>query len=364
MRQKLLLILAVLCGLLAAACAAPGAVADTAQMVLVTGERELDPELYDAAQAIAVREGEIAAALALDAATMADPEAYAAAVIAAASDNVRVLILAPASAGAVAAAQALRTAEDPPLLIFCTPQEERAAVCAVADLVLDLNHAAVGEMVAEQAAEAEAIALVCFGSEQGELEQLLIQAACDQRMTVLVEDPPAVPDVAGFSAEIARRQQELGPDCAFVTTDPQAEVALIQACVSQNAIFPLALAQPLSPYQAYGEAFDVPLPDDLYTGLSDYLGSVKHYLVSERNIGGRFSIWQRPVTTALLDGAVKYADAWLQGWTEQRLDAAVLRQSLLNADGKKIVIDPDYSNRWLLLVTRYRMGNISNVCDC
>lgn len=357
MRKRLLFLLCLLSVCLLAACGSG------APLVVVTPERAEDENTYDTAQALLERYGDTLAHAALPAAATADAAAYAAALSELGADPaVRALVLAPALPGAAEAVAALRESRgDELLIIFSQPAEAVTAAAPAADIVLDLNRAALGEAVAAQAAEYEAPALICYQQDPAADAYGLLAAA--ETLGLAAESCALPADAAALAADIAAWQAVYGPDCAFVTTSPQWEEALLTACVEAGAIMPLPLS--VDPYAVFPAlAGAAALPQNRYDGLTEYLDSLKSYLVNDLGQNERFATWRRPGETMLLDAACSYAQGWLQGLAAEKVDAAYLRQQLLNADGR-LIDDRSAANTWLCLPNRYAFSSLAGTgCDC
>ena len=355
-------LLAAVCGIcLLFGAMTAGCAAKDAPVLVITPARAGYENLYDAAGAMVARyEGELAHTT-LPEAALHDAAAYAEAVVAAVGADVQALVLAPALPGAAEAAAQLKESRGGALLLIaCQPAQEAAA--ASADLSLDLHTAALGEAVAEQAAEYAADALVCYAGAVPADTYGLAAACAALELPFAAAALPA--DAAALAADIAEKQAQYGADCAFVTTAPEAEALLLAACAEAGALAPLPLS--VDPYHSFAEAFSLAIPDDRYGGLTEYLGTLNRELVTTRGLNKRFAAWRRPGEVMLLDAACAYAQDWRNGLTGAPLDEAYLRQKLLNADGRKIAVAPESNGRlWLALPHVYSFSNITGTgCDC
>ena len=163
MKKPLLILVLLLLALALAACAVEnfGTIATNNQagrVLLITGPSAEDQEAYAAATALSERYGRYLPHQELSSETVADPERYAAAVLQALADTkADAVILAPAYSGA-----AVACAKTSVLTIALRPREEPAVIAAAADLVVDADYAAVGEVAVKQAADLGATAFVYY----------------------------------------------------------------------------------------------------------------------------------------------------------------------------------------------------------
>ena len=345
-----------------------GAADNRGQVLLVVPDAALDPVTWDAAAAWAADDPALRL-LAVDEATAADADAYAAAVTAAVERKTRAVVLAPACRGAAAALRELRqSAGDELLLLACLPQEDTAALAA-ADIVLTVNDDAIPAIVAGQCVDFEASALLLCRETGGAADDSAwADAAAAVALPLQTVEYPA--GLAGaelvdwLAAAATAAQTTAGGAVALLALDPAADPAVLTACLQTGSICAGSLT--LDPYHAYPQAFaayGVTLPDDLYAGRADYLAQIRKVCLEELFLSRHFWTWRAPLTTVTAQGAVAYAEDWAAGETEQRIDAAWLRQCLLKADAKAVT-ETD-GQVWQLVVNLYNFRNNTNsTCNC
>ncbi len=380
--KKRLLLLLLLPALLLSACAIEnlGSIETNNQagrVLVIMGEAGESQAAWDTVQALSAKYGRYLLYRTLDAATLADPARYATAVGQAIRDTgAQAVILAPAYAGAAQAC-----GETAALTIALQPREAAALIAAEADLVVDADYAAIGEMAVEQALAYGATSLVYY--EQGGFDYSsgllarMEEAAGEQGLDLIRETLPEADLDAGLDGSLnrlmaksraekatapaapAEADESCGPSWgaqgipALFSDDPAAEEALLAAALRHGCIcLPLPS---LTPYGAFSRVFGIDQPADLHQGLSEYLRQVNLEIVANLRRPWNFAAWRRPLDSLELLAAAEYAFLWLKEG-----GSADFRQCLTNANAKAISTyndgDGAYDNYWLHLISIREYG--------
>jgi hypothetical protein len=250
-------------------------------------------------------------------------EAAIEAVMQAAEDSrVRVVVLAPAIAGSVAAIRRVKVRRPDVVFLTGLPEEAQDVVSDAADLALDFDGPGYGRAIVRAASRMGASSLVYYSlSRHDDLpvyseRRRAMEEECSARgiafVPVIAVDPMGLDGVVAaqvfLEADVLRQLEGRGSDTAFYTTSCILEESLVSTLVSAGGI--LAGQCCPGPAQGLPGALGIDLPFETLRDPALTLEAVLAAL-EERGAGERFAIWPGPpgalIVEALADLAVALA---------------------------------------------------------
>lgn len=313
---------------------------------IITGPASLQEEAFRAAEQLKAKYGEhrIVTATYPDS-FYVDAETVAACMADMAADkDVEAIVFMPAIPGAASAIDEVRKTRPDMLFVCGTPGEDPCVICASADIVLDADEAAMSEAVARQAADLGAGTFVYYSfPRHGSYAPLsarhdVIEQTCEEHDVEFVD--AVMPDPLGDEGaqgaqrflldDIPRMVELYGRDTAFFCTDCGMQELLIACVLELGAICPQSFCP--SPYSAYLAALGI----DVTSREGEAEGMLRQIeqKVIEAGNAGRMSCWTRPVEAFELEIGVRYAEKWITGETDGRVDAAALASVVQEISGE------------------------------
>ena len=201
----------------------------------------------------------------------------------------------------------------------------------------------------------------------------LLKETCEQYDIEFIDetapDPTLDQGVAGAQQfileDVPRKVEQYGKDTAFFCTNCGMQEPLIQRVLEEGAIFPQQCCP--SPYHAY--------PGALGINVAGHEGDVQYMLdqitekVVEGNNPGRMSTWAVPINMLEVEAGVRYAEKWIKGETNGRVDTEVLFaiiNEIAGGEGKADVhtyiekqedgTEKEYENYFMILCDYYTFG--------
>ena len=267
-----------------------------------------------------------------------ETEATISKIISYASDpEVKAIIMCQAVPGTKAAYDKVRNelGRDDILLIAGVPQEDPAVIGEASDIVLYSNEAAQGDTIIETCANWGCEVFVHYSFprhlaiETIAARKAVLEANCEMLGIEYVEatapDPTSDAGVSGAQQFIledvpAKMEEYAGKKVAFFSTNCAMQESLQTAVLAEeNAYYPQPCCP--SPYHAFPASLGLEIAvggDD-----TEALQAIAAKL-AEYDAVGRFSTWPSPVNMIIIDVAVDYAKAWIEGEITERCDGEAL----------------------------------------
>ena len=264
-----------------------------------------------------------------------ETETTIAQVVSLASDpDVEAIVFVQAIPGAAAAIDKVRETR-PDLLFVCgVPGEDPGVISAKADIVLNTDEIAMGRTIIEQAAKQGATTFVHYSFPRHmsyatlAARRDLLKETCEEMgITFVDENAPDPTGDQGLSGaqqfildDVPRKVEQYGKNTALFSTNCGMQEPLIKRVLELGAIFPQQCCP--SPYHGY--------PSALGIDVSGHEGDVQYMLdqitakVAEAGNTGRMSTWPVPINMLEVEAGVRYAEKWIKGVTDGRVDTDVL----------------------------------------
>lgn len=240
--------------------------------------------------------------------------------------DVKAIVMCQAVPGAKAAFDKIRTelGRDDILLIAGVPQEDPEVISAAADLVFYTNEAKQGDTIMETCANWGVEVFVHYSfprhlaMETIAARKALLEANCEALGIEYVEatapDPTGDAGVSGAQQFIledvpAKMEEYAGKKVAFFTTNCSMQEPLQAAILDQpDAYYPQPCCP--SPYHAFPASLGL----EISVGGDDTvaLKAIAEKL-SEHDAVSRYSTWASPVNMTIIDVAVEYSKAFIEG---------------------------------------------------
>jgi Protein of unknown function (DUF3798) len=245
----------------------------------------------------------------------------------AANPDVKVICIAQAIPGSVAAARKIRETRPDVLIGFINPHEDPDVINAACDIAVRADEIARGTSIIETAQKMGAKHFVHYSFPRHMSQLLMAQRRdimkreCEKRGIqfhfVTAPDPMGeggIPAAQQFILEdVPRQLQKYGKDTAFYTTNDSMQEPLIKSILANGGYF---VEQDVpAPTAGYPAALGMSIPPDK-AGDMNYINSEITRLLAEKNASGRFGSWVAPidmvalraVANLLVDAVDKKAD--------------------------------------------------------
>ena len=251
--------------------------------------------------------------------------------------DVKAIVMCQAVPGAKAAFDKIKgeLGRDDILLIAGVPQEDPAVISEAADLVFYTNEAKQGDTIMETCANWGIEVFVHYSfprhlaMETIAARKALLEENCAALGVEYVEatapDPTGDSGVSGAQQFIledvpAKMEEYAGKKVAFFSTNCAMQEPLQAAILDQeNAYYPQPCCP--SPYHAFPASLGL----EIAVGGDDTvaLEAIAEKL-SEHDAVGRYSTWPSPVNMTIIDVAVEYAKAYIEGEVTDKNDAEAI----------------------------------------
>lgn len=251
--------------------------------------------------------------------------------------DVKAIVMCQAVPGAKAAFDKIRNelGRDDMLLIAGVPQEDPAVISEAADLVFYTNEAKQGDTIMETCANWGVEVFVHYSfprhlaMETIAARKALLEENCAALGIEYVEatapDPTGDSGVSGAQQFIledvpAKLEEYAGKKVAFFTTNCAMQEPLQAAILDQpNAYYPQPCCP--SPYHAFPASLGL----DISVGGDDTVAlEAIAAKLAEHDAVGRYSTWASPVNMTIIDVAVDYAKAYIEGEITEKNDSATI----------------------------------------
>ena len=142
---------------------------------------------------------------------------------------------------------------------------------------------------------------------------------------VTMPDPQSDAGTAGTQQfcleDVPKQIEKYGPKTAFYDTNPLSMPAVAKAVLENGGIYPNPCNS--SPFQ-YATPFGIEVPEDKQADVDWMMDEVRNFLAESGN-SGRFSCRVAPVGINLMKTSVAYANAYIEGKTNGKVDMDALR---------------------------------------
>jgi hypothetical protein len=224
----------------------------------------------------------------------------------AADPQVRVIVVAQAIPGSVAAARKIREQRKDVLIGFINPHEDPDVVDGACDIAIRADELARGVTIVQEAQRMGAKHFVHYSFPRHMSQLLMAQrrdimkSECEKRgMTfhfVTAPDPTGeggLPAAQQFILEdVPRQLEKLGKDTAFYTTNDGMQEPLIKSILAHGGYF---VEQDVpAPTAGYPAALAMSIPPDKAGDMVWINGEIKR-LLAAKGASGRFGSWVAPI---------------------------------------------------------------------
>ncbi len=381
--KKVLSILIVLAMVLSlAACAAPTAPAGKTsggKVAIITNTVSQNEEEYRSAQAMVQKYGQDKIVHALWPDNFMTEQEQMISVLGklAADPNIKALIINQAVPGTNAAVDKFLESrnKNDVLIVYSTPQENPPDVASRADFILQPDELAMGSTIPEQAKKQGAKVFVHYSFPR-HMSQVLLSSRRDlmretcEKLGIEFVDATA-PDPTGDSGlsgaqqfileDVPKMVAKYGKDTAFFSTNCAMQIPLIKASYEQGAIYPQPCCP--SPYHGFPAALGIEVPEDLVGGMQNVIDQTTK-IITDANLGGRFSTWPVPAAMMSTIASTEYALKWMNGETSGKVDQKALEQCMADYAKMPIKLNPyvegetTYGNYYMFLMDFLTYGKI------
>lgn len=259
----------------------------------------------------------------------------------AADPLVKSIVIVQAVPGTAAAIDKVRETREDMLFVVGVPHEDPELIAERADIALELNQIQRGTDIIETAKDMGAKTFVHYSFPRHMSYELLAarrdvlkKVAEENGMKFVEVDAPDPTSDAGVSGaqqfileDVPRQVETYGKDTAFFSTNCAMMEPIIKQSLEYGAIFPEQCCP--SPYHAYPGALGLEIPADK-AGDLEYLSAQISEKVAEKGGEGRFGTWTKPANVAIIDAAVEYSKAFINGDIE-RLDVDAMLKYMKEA---------------------------------
>ncbi|NLT57844.1 MAG: DUF3798 domain-containing protein [Clostridiales bacterium] len=261
----------------------------------------------------------------------------------AADPDVKAIVFVQAVPGAAAAIGKVRETRPEILFVCGVPGDDPGVIAAQSDIVLNSDEIAMGVTIIEQAHALGAKTFVHYSFPRHmsyatiAARYQLLQQTCEQYGIEFVAE--TAPDPTGDSGlsgaqqfiveDVPRKVSEYGADTAFFNTNCGMQEPLITQVIKHGAIFPQQCCP--SPFHGY--------PSALGIDVKGHEGDVQYMLdqitekVASGGNSGRMSTWGFSINMLELEAGVRYAEAFIKGETNGRVDSALLTRIIQDIAG-------------------------------
>ncbi len=259
--------------------------------------------------------------------------------------DIKVVIFVQGVPGASAAIAKAKETRPDILYINGGPNEDPDVACEAADLCIDYDNYSAGNQMAERAKEmgAETIVYYSFPRHQG-YEKVAYQGnQCEAKakelgiefVRVTIPDPQSDAGTAGTQQfiieDVPKELDAYGPNTAFFDTNTMSTPAVIKALYTAGEGIYMNPSQS-SPFCGYPESLGLSVPEDKTNDYEWMIGAIQDKL-KETDDNGRFSTREIPTVVMEMNTAVEYAQLYLAGETDGKVDMAAFEKAFNTATG-------------------------------
>ena len=281
----------------------------------------------------------------------------------AADHEVRVILVAQAVPGSVAAARRIRQSRPDLLIGFVGPHEDPDSVDQACDLAIQPDQIARGRSIIESARRMGARHFVHYSFARHMAQPLLarrrdiMKAECLRRgMTFDTLSAPDPTGAGGLSAaqrfileDVPRQLAKLGPATAFYATNDGMQEPLIKAILTARAGYFVEQDMP-APSAGYPEALGFKLPPEAAADM-DSVNAGNKRLIAENGMSGHFGTWAAPVDMVAIRASAKLLVDAVDRKADLRDSATVFRYLAAEAGGTvKIRRHDPNGNQWMIVL--------------
>lgn len=304
---------------------------------IMTSTVAINEELYRTAEAMQAQYGEDRVVIqTIPDQFMKEQETIISNLLSLVSDpEIKAVVFIEAVSGASAAIAKAKEKRPDVLFISSGIGEDPQVAAAAADIIIDNNTNKNGQSIAQRAYElgAETFVYYSFPRHQAmdkvNYEGRMMEQTCQELgiefVRVTMPDPQSDAGAAGTQQfcleDVPKEIEKYGPNTAFYDTNPLSMPAVSKAILDNGGIYPNPCNS--SAFQ-YAVPFGIEVPEDKKSDADWMLEEVRSFLEESGN-SGRFSCRVAPVLINLMKTSVAYADAYIQGNTNGKVDMDALR---------------------------------------
>ncbi|NLT58668.1 MAG: DUF3798 domain-containing protein [Clostridiales bacterium] len=254
--------------------------------------------------------------------------------------DVEAIVFVQAVAGASAAVDKAREVR-PDILVICgTIGEDANVISKKADIVMGVASLDLGTAIIDQAHSMGAKTFVHYsfprhlGINTIAVRRELMMKRCEELGIEFVDatapDPTGDAGVPGTQQavleDVPRMVDLYGTDTAFYSTNCGMQEPMIRRVMEHKAIYPQPCCP--SPFHAYPAALGIDVKG--HEGDVPYMLEQIKLKVAEGGNTGRMANWPVPINMLEVEAGVKYAEKWIKGETNGRVDGEVLTQLIVD----------------------------------
>lgn len=284
--------------------------------------------------------------------------------VALASDPlVKAIIMNQGVLGAAAAIDRVRELRPDMLFILGGAAEDPEVITKKADIILGTDTLKRGVSIIEQAHKLGAKTFVHYSFARHLSYETLVkrlgimkETAASLGMVFVEADAPDPTSDAGVSGtqqfimeDVPRKLEQYGKDTAVFGTNCAMQEPMIKQVVAYGGIYPVQCCP--SPYHALPGALGISIPDDKKGDVAWLMAEMDAKLAGTE-ADGRVSTWPVPVSMLITEVGVEYAQDFIEGKTEGRVDKARLLELFSELSGVEITLNP-----WISTVTGEPINN-------
>ncbi len=318
---------------------------------IMTGTVSQNEEEYRAAESVMAKYGDLIMHQTYPDNFMNEQEAIIDNILAIASDpNCKAIVICQAISGISVAIDKAREINPDILFIAAVPGEDPDLISTKADIVFKTDEISMGYSIIEQAIKQGAKTFVHYSFSRHMSYQLLalrrelfIEQCAEKGIKfvdVTAPDPTGNEGVTGAQQfileDVPRKIEEFGKDTAFFSTNCSMQEPLIRVTLEQGGIYPQSCCP--SPYHGFPGALEIDIPQNK-VGNIDYVVEQISAKIAEKGGSGRFSTWPVPINMMFLEAGVEYAIAYLEGYTNGRVDKGKIVEIFQNYAGVEMKVD-------------------------
>lgn len=313
------------------------AVTSNGKIGIITATVALNEELYRTAEAMVKRYGEDRVVIqTYPVQFMKEQETVISNLMSLVSDpEIKAVVFIEAISGASAAIAKAKEKRPDVLYIASGIGEDPQVAAAAADIIIDNNTNKNGQSLAQRAYELGAETFVYYSfprhqaidkiNYEGRMMEETSEKLGIKFVRVTMPDPQSDAGTAGTQQfcleDVPKQIEKYGPKTAFYDTNPLSMPAVAKAVLENGGIYPNPCNS--SPFQ-YATPFGIEVPEDKQADVDWMMDEVRNFLAESGN-SGRFSCRVAPVGINLMKTSVAYANAYIEGKTNGKVDMDALR---------------------------------------
>lgn len=260
--------------------------------------------------------------------------------------NVKGIIIAQGIPGVTGAIDKIREKRNDLLIIVCSPGEDPDVIASKADIVLSRDTIGTASEILEFANEKEAKTFVHYSFPRHMSYELLSQKrdilkrGCEKLgikfIDAMIPDPGGESSISGIEKfiieDVPKNIEKYGKQTIFYTTNYSVDKLLSTLVRKNEGIYPWCC---LSPEHGFPQALGIEIPKDK-EGDIEYIIKETRGKISEKDMGGRMSVWAVSSESAFVEVSVDYIKDYIDGKTNGKLDKEKIKKKLTEYLGGEV----------------------------